>query len=508
MNFANFVDLAARNAAVKPAVGDETELLTHAELSERTAAAANALASLGVEAGDRVAVCLSNGVPFLTAHLGAMKLGAVSVPVNTRLNVPQVRYVLDTSDVTVLVTDAAFADVAAGVETAVTVDGSVGHDYRELLDDAAETFAVEPRRSDELAEVVYTSGTTGRPKGVRHTHGNLLANALGIVTYFDLTRTDVGLTACQCFHVTGLNVTTTPLLVAEAENRLLPSWDPAAALAAIENHGVTCTFLTPGMLIDLVDHDAVDRYDVSALETVCVGGTPMPTGRVDDAETALGCPVLEGYGMTETTPLAAFNRPGDDRKRGSVGPPAREVVELRVEDLETGRAVDRGERGELAWRGDTVTPGYERLQHDSAAFVERHGERWLRSGDVGYLDDEGYLHVVDRREDMFTTGCGNVFPREIEDILYDLEGVAAAAVIDARDDIRGAVVTAIVRPVDDLAPGDSDLAAERVREVCEERLEPHEVPRRVEFVDELPRTATGKIDRVALREAFGTTKSP
>ncbi|WP_254546658.1 class I adenylate-forming enzyme family protein [Halomarina pelagica] len=507
MNFANFVDLAARNAAMKPAVGDETELLTHAELSARTAAAADALASLGVEADDRVAVCLRNGVPFLTAHLGAMRLGAVPVPINTEFDARQIRYALDTSDVSVLVTDAAFADVAADVETAVTVDGSAGHDFRELLDDANGGFAVEPRRSDELAAVVYTSGTTGRPKGVRHTHGNLVANALGIVTYFDLTRDAVGLTACQCFHVTGLNVTTTPLLVAEAENRLLPSWDPEAALAAIEDHGVTCTFLTPGMLLDLVDHDAVDRYDTSALEIVCVGGAPMPTARIDDAEAALGCPVLEGYGMTETTPLAAFNRPGDARKPGSVGPPAREVVEVRVEDFETGREVDRGERGELTWRGDTVTPGYERSRHDREAFVERRGRRWLRSGDVGYLDDEGFLYVVDRREDMFTTGCGNVFPREIEDVLYDLDVVAGAAVIDARDDVRGAVVTAIVRPVDDLAPGDRDLAAERVREACEERLEAHEVPRRVEFVDEIPTTATGKVDRVALREAFGAANS-
>lgn len=497
MNVASFVDRAARNAPVRPAVGDETELLTYGALAEETAAVAAAFERLGVDAGDRVAVALDNGVPFLLAYFGAMKRGAVPVPVNTQFNIQQARYVLDTSAATAVVTDAAFREVAEDVPVAVTVDGSVGHEFAALRDDAPDDYDVYPRRSDELAAVVYTSGTTGRPKGVRHTHGNLQANATAIGEYFELTRNDVALTVCQCFHVTGLNVTTTPAIVAGAENRLLAEWDPEATLAAIGAHGVTCAIFTPSVLIDLLDCDAIDRYDRSSLEMVGVGGAPMPTGRFDDAERLLGCPVLEGYGMTETTPLAAFNRLDADRKRGSVGPPAREVVDVRVEDLETSEPVGVGERGELLWRGDTVTPGYERPENDRTAFVTREGEQWLRSGDVGYLDPDGHLFVVDRRADMFTTGCANVFPREIEDVLYDLEGVAGAAVVDARDDRRGAVVTAVVRRTDD------SLSADTVREICAERLEEHEVPQRVEFVDEIPTTATGKVDRTALREVVG-----
>jgi len=150
----------------------------------------------------------------------------------------------------------------------------------------------------------------------------------------------------------------------------------------------------------------------------------MPTEQFEDAEAALDATVLEGYGMTETTPLAAFNRPDTAvRKPGSVGPPAREVIDLRIEDIETGQPVDRGERGELLWRGDTVTPGFERRQREAKSFVERDGTRWLRSGDIGYLDEDGHLFVVGRRGDMFTVGCANVFPREIEEVLYEIDGV-------------------------------------------------------------------------------------
>ncbi|MFC6838202.1 class I adenylate-forming enzyme family protein [Halomarina ordinaria] len=501
MNFANVVDLAARDVPGKPATGDAGRLLTYAALSRRTNAAANAFARLGVDPGDRVAVCLDNRLAFLTAHLGALKRGAVTVPVNTQFTDAEVRYVLDVSDVSVLVTDEAFASVADAVDATLTVDGSAGDDYRSALEAADDEATVHPRRSDELAEILYTSGTTGRPKGVRHTHGNVVANAMGIVTALGLTREDVGLTVCQCFHVTGLNVTTTPLLLARAENRVLPAFDPDRVFSTVETDGVTYAFFTPSMVIDLVEDGGAASYDLSSLSTVGVGGAPMPKGRFEEAEATLGCPVLEGYGMTETTPLAAFNRPDTPRKPGSVGPPAREVVALRIEDPETGDAVARGERGELLWRGDTVTPGYERRRNDAAAFVERDGERWLRSGDVGRLDEDGHLFVVDRLEDMFTTGCADVSPREIEEALYELDAVGGAAVIDTRDDLKGAVVTVVITRTDD------DLTAERVRAVCDERLEDHEVPQRVEFVEEIPTTATGKVDRVTLREAYGNLRS-
>lgn len=497
MNFANHVDLAARNVPTRPALGDVNGLRTYAELATETDQMANALESVGLEAGDWVAICLQNRLEFLVSYLGAMKRGAIPVPINTQFTDEQIAYVLEMSDTSVLVTDDRWSDIAGTVEAPITVDGSVGHRFDQLLEDADDEYEIHPRRRDETAEVLFTSGTTGRPKGVRHTHGNLEANAQGIRKYLGGSRREVGLTVCQCFHVIGLNVTTTPLIVAEAENRLLPEWDPSAVLEAIETHRVTYTFLTPGMIIDLLECDDVETHDLRSLERVGVGGSPMPKKRLDDAERALGCPVLEGYGMTETTPLAAFNPLDDDkRKPGSVGPPAAEVIDLRIEDLETGRAVEPGERGELLWHGDTVTPGYVKFQSTSGRFVERDGKTWLRSGDIGRLDEDGHLYIVDRREDMFTTGCANVFPREIEAVLYEIDAVAEAAIIDVTDDLQGAVVTAIIDRTD------TDLTEEAVKAECRDALDDHEVPQVIEFVDAIPRTPTGKIDRIELRDSF------
>ena len=490
MNFANRVDSAARSAPETLAVSDPTRSLTFAELATQSNRIAGALARRGVEPGDHVALRVPNGVAFVGSYLGAMKCGAVVVPLNTGFTGQQTQYVLDDSDAVCLVTD-------GDHDAAEALDGPT-YAHAALLDER-ERERLTPRRSDAMAELLYTSGTTGAPKGVYHTHGNLAANAEGYIRYNEWSRDDVALTVCQCFHVTGLNITTTPFLTLEASNHVLEAWDADRALATIERHGVTYTFLIPTMLVELLDADAVERYDLSTLRTVGVGGSPMPKDRIEEAERRLGCTLIEGYGMTETTPLAALNRPGErGRKPGSIGRPATEAVEVRIEDPRTGAAVERGARGELLWRGDTVTPRYRKRQLTESAFVEREGKRWLKSGDIGRMDDEGFLFVVDRIEDMFTTGCGDITPRKIEAVIHELPSVRKVAIIDSRDDVRGATVTALVEHRSEGA-----VSAGEIKRACEQALESHEVPERVEFVDELPQTATGKIDRAALRDRFG-----
>jgi acyl-CoA synthetase (AMP-forming)/AMP-acid ligase II len=310
------------------------------------------------------------------------------------------------------------------------------------------------------------------------------------------SRHEVGLTVCPCFHVSGLNITVTPFVVMGATNHLLPQWDPETTLQTIEDRGVTYTFFIPTMLTDLLAADT-EAYDLSTLTEVGVGGSAMPKERIETVEETLDCTLLEGYGMTETTPLAAINTPDQDvRKAGSVGPVAEEVVDVRIEDPETEETVDRGEKGEFLWHGDTITPGYYRMpEKNEEALVERDGKTWLRSGDIGRMDEDGHLFIEDRIDDMLITGGENVYPREVEDVIYRLDGVSEVAVIGTPHERLGETVTAIV-------VADDAVTAEDVEGVVREHLADYKAPRRVEFVDDLPQTSTRKIDKVALREQF------
>ncbi|WP_436901583.1 class I adenylate-forming enzyme family protein [Halovenus halobia] len=502
MNFANFVDRAAGDRPEATALTDPQRELSFAALSAETDRFAGALAELGVDPGDRVALYLPNSTVFLAAYFGAMKRGAIPFPINMRFEGEEIEYVLDDAGASTVVTHGQFEDVidsldVNSLEQMIVADGERGHSYTDLVQTSDPIEQVYPRKQDELAELVYTSGTTGRPKGVKHTHGNLSANAHGLITYMDWTHRETTLTVCPCFHVSGLNVTSTPFVVAGAENHFLPQWDPETALSVMDEQSVTYVFLIPTMAIDLLRFDGLEEYDLSALETIGVGGSPMPKERIEAVEETFDVTLLEGYGMTETTPLAAINRPDQDvYQAGSIGPVAEEVVDVRIEDPNSGEAVETGEKGELLWHGDTITPGYYNLpEKNEQAFVERAGKRWLRSGDIGRMDEHGHLFVEDRIDDMIISGGENVYPREIEDVIYELDGVAEAAVIGSPHDRLGEQVTAIV-------VADDAVTVEDIETVVRGQLADYKIPRRVEFVDELPKTSTRKIDKVSLRERF------
>lgn len=504
MNFANHVDRVARDTPSETAVTDPWRGVTFRELAAETNAVANALESLGVDAGDRVALYLPNSVAFITTYLGAMKRGAIPFPINMRFTGSEIEYVLEDAGAVVAVTIGKFEDTIAelsvdSLDHLIVADGSRGHDYEDLVAGADQSYEVHPRKEDEVAELMYTSGTTGRPKGVKHTHGNLDVNARGLVRYMLWDEHEVTVTVCPCFHVAGLNVTTTPFLYAGATNHLLPQWDPEQTLGVIEDRGVSYIFLIPTMAIDLLNFDAVGDYDVSTLDVVGVGGSPMPKERIETVEETFDCLLLEGYGMTETTPLAAINRPNQAvYKPGSIGPPADEVVDVRIEHPETREVVGVNEVGELLWYGDTITPGYYQMpEKNEEAFVERDGKRWLRSGDIGRIDEDGHLFIEDRIDDMIITGGENVYPSEVEDVLYGVPGVAEAAVIDTPDDRLGQAITAVV------VRSDPGLDEADITEAFDESdLAGFKHPRRIEFVEDLPKTSTRKINKVALREKF------
>ncbi len=502
MNFANYVDFAARDRPEGTALSDPMREVTIAEFAGETNAFANAIETMGVDAGEKVALYLPNSVAFVTAYFGAMKRGAIPFPINLRFAGSDIEYVLADAGATMVVTHGRFEDAIAevdvdGLEHLVVADGSRGHDYADLVESADPQYAVHPRKQDELAGLMYTSGTTGRPKGVKHTHNNLTTMALALMRYHHLDRHEVGLTVCPCFHVAGLNITTTPFVVAEAENHLLPKWDPELALKTMEARGVTYTMLIPTMALDLLSHGS-ERYDLSALETVAVGGAPMPKERITAFEETFEVQLLEGYGMTELTAGSAINTPAQEfYTAGSVGPILREIADLRVEDPDTREVVGPNEKGELLWHGDIVTPGYYNLpEKNETAFVERDGKRWLRSGDIGRMNEDGHLFIDDRIDDMIITGGENVYPREIEDVIYTLDGVAEVGVIGTPDDRLGEHVTAIVVRSDDA------LTADDIETACREHHADYKIPREIHFVEELPKTSTQKVNKVALRKEF------
>lgn len=498
MNFANCVDKAARDSPEKPAITDPARELTFEELAVETNAFANALESLGVDAGDRVALYLPNGVTFTVAYFGAMKRGAIPFPINMRFEGEEIRFVLEDAGARAVVTTGTFEDIIAGlgvdsVDHTIVAEGELGMAYEELVADANSAYEVHPRKEAEVAEMMYTSGTTGRPKGVKHTHQNLSTNARGFLRYMDWSANEVGLTVCPCFHVSGLNITTTPFVFANATNHFLPAWDPETALEAIETHRVTYTFLIPTMVIDLLAVDDINDYDLSSLEVIGVGGAPMPKERIEVVEETFDCTLLEGYGMTETTPLAAINRIGDEnRKAGSIGKVCNDVMDVRIEDPNTHEEVSVDEKGELFWHGDTVMTGYYDLpEKNEDAFVERDGRTWFRSGDIGRMDADRYLFVEDRLDDMIITGGENVYPREIEDVLYAADEVQEAAVIGQPDDRLGERIVAFVV---------GDKTRDEMETLVRDHLAGYKVPKEFRFVNELPKTSTQKIDKVSLRD--------
>ncbi|MGM0604960.1 MAG: class I adenylate-forming enzyme family protein [Halobacteriota archaeon] len=501
MNFANYVDVAARQWGDALAMSDPTREMSYADLARETDAVANGLEDLGVEPGDRVALFLPNSVTFMTSYFGALKRGAVPVPINLRFDPQTIGYVLEDTDSSVVITSGHFEDTFADSDSSVELvvaHGETGIDYGAMVADAAKEYDVIERRSDDLAELLYTSGTTGQPKGVKHTHGNLTANGWAYVRYFTMyTLETVGLTVVPCFHVAGLNVTATPLVLVGAENHFLPTWDPETALETMAAREVTFGMFIPTMVVDMLEH-GTDGYDLSALQYVGVGGSPMPKERIETVEDAFGVTLLEGYGMTETTPAAAVNRPDQNvRKAGSIGLPMHEVVDVRIEDPDTGEPVGTDEKGELLWHGDTVTPGYWNLpEENEAAFVERDDKRWLRSGDIARRDADGHLFVEDRADDMIITGGENVYPREVEDVVYEVDGVVEVGVVGMPDDRLGEQVTAIVVAED-------SVTAESIESRCRDRLPGYKVPRAIEFADEIPKTPTMKIDKIALRRGLG-----
>jgi len=468
--------------------------LSYGELNALSDRLAAGLESAGVRPGDTVGLQLPNIPEFLIAYFGILKCGAVAVPLNVMLKAPEVAFHLGDCAATMLITWAGIlADAVKGAEVAgVEAVYAVGHTaggavlpFEQLLAPPGTRYQLASRAAADTAVVVYTAGTTGRPKGAMLTHLQLYMNADIPGRLFGVRPDDVVITVLPLFHVFGLSSILNVCVRFGCTMSLIPRFDPAAVLTAIECHRATIFEGVPTMFIALLSYPDLTRYDVSSLRVAISGGASIPAPVLDAFEKHFGLVILEGYGMTETASTTTFNLSATQRRVYSVGKPIW-GTETQVWDT-AGRPLPPGREnvGEVVTRGLHVMKGY--LNHPEATAQVFTGD-WLHTGDLGYFDEDGFLFIVGRQKELIIRGGYNVYPREIEDVLHAHPAVAEAAVVGIPHPRLGEEVMAVVT----LRPGESAAAADLLA-YCRERLAAYKYPRVFEFRDTLPKNTLGKV---------------
>ncbi len=486
LNLASIVTETARRAPARAAIRLGEAALTYAELDERSARLATVLRERGLRRGDRVGVMLPNVPEFPVAYYGVLRAGGVVVPMNVLLKRREIAYYLEDSGAQLLLAWHGFAAEAragaadAGAELIEVEPAS----FAELLAGAEPSSGVAATDPGDTAVILYTSGTTGTPKGAELTHFNLSRNAeIASRTTCEVADGDVVLGALPLFHSFGQTVGMNASLRVGATLTLVPKFDPGEALATIERDRVTHFYGVPTMFGALLHHPGREDFDTSSLRTCITGGASMPVEVLRGFEQAFDCVVLEGYGLSETSPVASSNHPDMERRPGSIGTPLEEV-EMRLVD-ENDEEVPQGEIGEIVIRGHNVMKGYWQ-RPEATAEAMRGG--WFHSGDMARIDEDGYFYIVDRKKDLIIRGGYNVYPREVEEVLYEHPKIREAAVVGVPHDEWGEEIGAAVV----LHEGE-ELTPEEVSEYVREQIAAYKYPRVVWFVDELPKGPTGKI---------------
>jgi len=481
---------------------------TWAELLDATQRTAGALRDLGVRRGDVVGVLLHNSDRFFDVMHAVSHLGAIFMPLNWRLAGAELSYILDHSGATMLVSEPELEPLIEPVrhELSCRLVRLGGPDVADWvgLDGAvaAATPVLEPEavEPDGVMRLMYTSGTTSRPKGVMITYGNLWAKNVGHMVELDVTADAVNLACGPLYHVGALDLTTTTMMYVGAKTHLLRRFDAAAVLDAIERHRVTHVWMAPVMIKGIVGERGIDERDLDSMRVIIDGGEKMPLPLIERVLSAFpNAWFADAYGLTETVSGDTFLDKGRSLdKIGSVGKPVIHM-EVRVVDPE-GNDVAPGERGEIVLRGPKVSPGYWR-DPDATAAAMRDG--WFHTGDLGTLDEDGFLYIVDRLKDVIISGGENIASSEIERVIYEHHAVAEVAVVGRPDERWLEVPVAYVT----LAEGCSGVTPGELEEHCRERLARFKVPKAFRIVESLPRNPSGKVLKRDLRDREQTTAS-
>ncbi len=476
------------------------ERWSYAELDQLTNKVAHGLHALGVNPGDRVGFLGLNHPRFFFTLFAAAKLNAIFVPLNFRLTGPELSFIIRDAGLHTLVYEEAFSAIVDSIrqdlkvrEYVCAVEQRGARGFDSLLHDQRDSTLDYPVAMSDVALIMYTSGTTGRPKGAMLTHGNIIWNNINALLADDATSEEITLVVAPLFHIGGLNVTPLLSFIKGATVVLEQMFEPGLVLEYIEKFHITSMFGVPAMYLFMAQHPDFATRDLSSIRVLSCGGAPVPEALIK-VYGARGLPFNQGYGLTETSPFASF-LPSSmaTAKLGSAGI-APFFTDVKIVD-DHGHDVPDGERGEIVVRGPNVMKGYWN-RPDATAEVLTDG--WFHTGDVGIRDADGYFFIVDRKKDMIISGGENVYPAEVEDALYRHPGIKEVAVIGVQDPRWGESVRAVVVPKEGVS-----LTEQDVIDFSKDKLARYKQPKSVVFIDVLPRNPAGKVLKFDLRERHG-----
>jgi len=508
----NHYDWSAYHANVRPnkiAIRDLSinKELTYSELDIRSNKLAEWLQKNGVGKGDRVAILSHNCAEFFELEFACAKIGAIELPLNWRLTKPELEYILNDSTPTVLIYDSAFLDISLELQKDCQIKGSLQIDnedplsqYESALRESNGNYEEVPTTHDDLIMIMYTSGTTGHPKGAMINHRMQLYNCINLASPAFVSAETVQLVVLPLFHTGGMNCYANPVLHAGGELILIREFDPGLALSILGNseYKVSHFFAVPAPYQFMMNHPDFDKTDLSFLKIAGIGGAPCAEA-ILKTWSGRGVSMIQGWGMTETSPGGIGLDAADaERKLGSAGKPLMHT-EVKVVD-DDGNELPWGEVGELYIRGPNITPGY---WNKPEATEDSFDGDWLKTGDAARFDDEGFVYIVDRWKDMYISGGENVYPAEVENVIYQLPQIAEAAVIGVPDERWGETGKVFIS----LKEGQS-IEEKDIIEHCLKNLAKFKVPQSVEFIELLPRNATGKVLKRELREEVVGSNTP
>jgi long-chain acyl-CoA synthetase len=510
LNLATLLVESAKSSPNHTAIILDSFRMSYAELDLASNKFASVLQHAGVQPGQKVALMMPNVPQFAVIYYGILKAGGVVVPLNVLLKAPEVHYHLSDSDAVALIAWEGFAEHAlpgyVETETCQTLwlvnapgsstdpDVRGGRNFNKDMATASPSFEMAQTMPDDTAVILYTSGTTGRPKGAELTHFNMFFNARVSIEFLGINwePNDVVLVALPLFHAFGQSCQLNTTIGVGGTITLMPRFDPVKAYEVIQRDKVTKFSGVPTMFFYLLNHPDRTKYDLSSLTGCTSGGSAIPVEVLNRWEQLFGFKILEGFGLSETSPTASFNVMFKPSKPGSIGLPVW-GVEMRLVD-DDDKEVPAGEPGELCIRGHNVMKGYYK-RPEATAEVMRNG--WFHTGDIATKDTEGYFFIVDRKKDMLLRGGYNVYPREIEEVLYTHAAIAECAVIGVPDPALGEEVKAIV-----VLKDGASVTEDELREFTKARLASYKYPRYIEIRTEpLPKNATGKILKRELRQS-------